>query len=206
MWKQIESRLIAETKPFHLDLKSGFPTAPWVNRTKMFFVLRHFWVQSWPTLISISVDQMIFSANKRHHPLLCLPVCISAYAPTHHRHFVLLPELPSCCRKMHWKWLQTHSRRPLWTGLRTNGETYRETMQGGHRMKCVWGYRWGMTALPPGSLCRGERRHKRSASAQRKGLLCVLKMMNKVNSAAMPFLDNRQKRHVGWILAKCQNC
>lgn len=39
-----------------------------------------------PVLISISVDQLVLSANKRHHLLLCLPVCISAYAPTNNRH------------------------------------------------------------------------------------------------------------------------
>lgn len=97
----------------------------------------------------------------------------------------------SCCRKMQRKWLQTHSRRPLWSEWWTRE---REKMQRGHRMKCMWGYRWGMTTLlPPRSFGYVEERGE---------IICVLQTMD--NSAAMPSLVNRQRRHVGSILAKCQ--
>lgn len=96
MWKQIESRLIVETKPFHLGLKVGFQQHHKSAEQRCFLFKDTFeeTIQSWPALISVSVDQMIFSANKRHQPLLCLLVCIAACAPTHQRHFVFLSELP----------------------------------------------------------------------------------------------------------------
>lgn len=171
----------------------------------MFFDTFEKMVQSWPVLISLSVDQMIFSANKCHHPLLCLPVCISAYAPSHCRHFVLLSELPSCCRK----WLQTHSRRPLWSEWWTSGEVYREKMQGAHRMKCIWGYRWGMTALlPPWSLEyieeRGETKFQRLH--RELGLYVFCRRWTRTTALPCHLLTINRQRHVGRILAECQNC
>lgn len=72
-------------------------------------------------------------------------------------------------------------------------------MQGGHRMKCVWGY-----TPPPLEYVEEWRDTKIKSQHQKQGIYVFCRWWTKDKSAAMPSLDNRQTRHVGRILAKCQ--
>lgn len=138
---------------------------------------------------------MIFSANKRHHPLLCLSILsASLHMLPSIRHLVLL-FVSHLLKKNALKTIMDTFHRPTVGWMMDQQRSM--TMRRGHRMKCIWGYRWGSEHAEEWGDNKFESLHGNMAYA---GM-----WFSDYSQEQEHCHDNRHKRHIGSILAKCQN-